>query len=131
MNLRIIDILSKNNNGFYFNNFFEKYPDGFKNLGNYCFENCTDGFYTDGKDKNNCIFYEVDGLNKIFFIISKECDHPNVCKDKKYVNNSSRFYDCDRAKKMFYDYDCIDNFSEILRVPNGTNLSDCIKCEDK
>ena len=124
-------IVSKNNNGFYFNNFLEKCPDGFKNLGNYCFENCTDGFYIDGKDKNNCTFCEVDGLNKIFFIISKECDHPKVCQDKKYVNDSSRCYDCDRAKKIFYDYDCIDNCSEILRVPNGTNLSDCIKCEDK
>ena len=64
---------------------------------------------------------------EFFFIISKQCKDPQQCD---YYHDETTCYDCELEKKMFFDNDCIDNCKEIYRVPNGTNESDCIKCED-
>jgi hypothetical protein len=121
--------VSKNDNETYYN-YYLKDCQNYKELGNYCFENCTDGFY---KENNICIFCPVDGVNHIFYYISGECKHSEFCK-KEYIKESdiiTTCYDCEKGNKLYYDFDCIDDCSEIFGEKNETDPKQCIKCEDK
>jgi len=128
-------VVSKNNDGVYYNYFSEECPYSFTGFGNYCYENCTDGFYIDNAHGNKCTFCEVDEqINRLFFYISKECLDPKECKDangKLYFRDTSTCYDCERAGKIYHDNDCIDDCAEIFAEEDKTNSSNCIKCEDK
>lgn len=121
-------VVSKNNSLFY-NYFSEECPENFTDFGNYCYYNCTDGFYINKADNNKCTFCPIDYTNNwIFSIISKQCISPQHCE---YYHDETTCYDCEIGEKMFFNNDCIVNCQEIHLVPNGTNLSDCITCEDK
>ena len=122
-------VVSKNNNGFYYNYFSKECPDSYKDFGNYCFENCTDGYYNDNNTQNNnCTLCGND--NRLFFYVSKECLDPRNCWENHYHNDLSTCYDCEKKNKTFYNNDCIDNCSEIF-AEEGANSSDCIICKEK
>ena len=121
-------VVSRNDNGSYYNYFnFQNCPENFIEFGNYCFEDCTDGF---SKEENSCKFCPVDGRNHIFFYISRECKSPDKC-NPDYIKESdiTTCYDCETGDKIYYDHDCIDDCAEIFGEEKSKN--ECIKCEDK
>ena len=124
--------MSKKNDDRYYN-YYLKDCQNYKELGNYCSENCTDGFYIKDNSDNKCEFCPVDGVNHIFYYITGECKHSQYCdeEEKKESGMITTCYDCEKGNKLYYDFDCIDNCAEIFGEKNESNPKQCIKCEDK
>jgi hypothetical protein len=122
-------VISKNiTSGLYYNYYYNstECPINNKIFDNYyCYETCPDGFYKMPDDKS-CEFCKAD-KNTLFYYTTKKCLAQEHCK---YERDETTCYDCKEGDRYFYDYDCIDDCSEMFGDFNDDKTA-CITCEEK
>ena len=107
----------------YYSNYSKDCPNDYKILENYCYEACPDGFYIKG---NECEFCKADE-NYLFYYSTKQCKDKEFCN---YKRDNTTCYDCKDGHQFYYDYDCVDNCSDILGELSEDETK-CLSCEEK
>ena len=117
-------VISKNSTSeLYYAYYSNECPNNYKILENYCYETCPDGFYIKG---NDCEFCKADE-NNLFYYSTKQCLDKSHCNYKK---DNTTCYDCKEGDQYFYDFDCVDNCSDIFGELNE-DKTECLTCKDK